>query len=144
MNNTGRCNTNIVVGHLPTQTLLLATQPQHLLPKVFFSVISIMTLQLGHMTYHYHTTQQSHPQNKFLGALHKIESGHFHQKNWSQLKLWQSVIVGVDYIISYQQCKFWYKKSASWLATCGGVIPEQSDWCDTWLIRFIITPQFSR
>ena len=85
-------------------------------PKSFLcnnhNYVVIMTLQLGDMTYHYHTTQYSHPQTKFFGCPVKMESGYFQQKNWSQFTYGDQ---SLQVLITYQQCKFWYKKSASWL-----------------------------
>ena len=49
--------------------------------------------------------------------------------------MWQSVIVGVDYTISYQWRKFWYKNLQA-----GYLWWRINDWCNNWVIRFIIRP----
>ena len=61
-----------------------------------------MTLQLGNMTYHYHTTQQSHPKTKYFGCPAKNRVWTLSLEKLEPVDIWWSVTVGVDYIISYQ------------------------------------------
>ena len=58
-----------------------------------------MTLQLGYMTYHYYMT---HSQTKFFGRLAKNRVWTLSLEKLEPVNVWRSVIVGVEYIISYQ------------------------------------------